>query len=166
MSIVVEDGTGLSNAESYISVAEANTYHTNRGNSSWTGTDAVKEAALRKATQYLDVTYVWNGDIKSTTQSLNWPRDNVVDNQGRDLEDSVPQKIKDATAELAVASLSADLLTVTSNSDYVKREKVGELEIEYKDGSPVGREYSLVSRIVSGLYSSKIGGNNINLTRV
>jgi len=35
MSIVVEDGTGLATAESYISVADAVTYHTARGNSTW-----------------------------------------------------------------------------------------------------------------------------------
>jgi len=35
MSIVIEDGTGLSTAEAYISVADAVIYHTARGNSSW-----------------------------------------------------------------------------------------------------------------------------------
>ncbi len=35
MALIVEDGTGLSTAESYISVADATTYHTARGNSSW-----------------------------------------------------------------------------------------------------------------------------------
>jgi len=35
MSIVVEDGTGLATAETYISVADATTYHTARGNSAW-----------------------------------------------------------------------------------------------------------------------------------
>ncbi len=35
MSLIVEDGTGLSTAESYISVADATTYHTDRGNATW-----------------------------------------------------------------------------------------------------------------------------------
>ncbi len=35
MSIVVEDGTGKSDAESFCTVAFATTYHTARGNSSW-----------------------------------------------------------------------------------------------------------------------------------
>lgn len=35
MALIVEDGTGLSTAESFISVADAVTYHTNRGNTSW-----------------------------------------------------------------------------------------------------------------------------------
>ena len=74
MALVVEDGTGLSTAESYISVADADTYHSDRGNALWTGTDAVKEEALRQATEYLDATYDWKGSISLTTQALNWPR--------------------------------------------------------------------------------------------
>ena len=35
MALEVEDGTGKSTAESYISVADATTYHTARGNSTW-----------------------------------------------------------------------------------------------------------------------------------
>jgi hypothetical protein len=35
MALIVEDGTGKATAESYCTVAEATTYHTNRGNSSW-----------------------------------------------------------------------------------------------------------------------------------
>ncbi|MFZ2407009.1 MAG: DnaT-like ssDNA-binding protein [Methylobacter sp.] len=35
MSLIVEDGTVVTNAESYISVADATTYHTARGNSTW-----------------------------------------------------------------------------------------------------------------------------------
>ena len=35
MSLVTEDGTGLPTAESYISVADATTYHTARGNAVW-----------------------------------------------------------------------------------------------------------------------------------
>lgn len=40
MSLIVEDGTGLPDAESYASVAFADAYFTARNNSAWTGTDA------------------------------------------------------------------------------------------------------------------------------
>jgi hypothetical protein len=35
MSLICEDGSGKSDSESYISVADASTYHTDRGNSEW-----------------------------------------------------------------------------------------------------------------------------------
>ena len=53
MTLVIEDGTGKSNAESYISVADADTYHSNRGNTDWAAlTTAEKERLLRIATDY------------------------------------------------------------------------------------------------------------------
>lgn len=165
MTLTVEDGTGLENAESYASVAEANTYFTNLSNASWTGTDAVKEAALRKATQYLDSTYNWAGIIYSTTQSLGWPRTNIYDKEGRDLKESVPTKIKNATFELALASLSDDLVAIQSNEKYIKREKVGELEVEYRDNAPTDRQYKYVDRILDGLYSKKLGSSNVGVIR-
>lgn len=165
MTLTVEDGTGLANAESYISVTDTDTYFTNVGNASWTGTTAVKEAALRKATQYLDATYSWIGSILDDDQALGWPRVGVTDKDGRDLEDQVPVLIERATAELALASLSEDLLSNTDNSDYVKREQIEGLEVEYFGGAPTGKEYKYVDRLLSSLYTSKSGGSTIKLVR-
>lgn len=155
MALTTEDGTGLADAESYASVSEADTYFSNLSNASWTGTDAVKEAALRKATTYLDAVYNWTGYIYSATQSLNWPRTSVYDKQGRNLAESVPTLVKQATFELALASLSADLLPSINNSNFAKREKVGELEIEYRDDAPTMKQYKFVDALLSGLYTSK-----------
>ena len=58
MTIIVEDGTGLANAESYVSVVDANTYHSKLGNDAWTDLDtSVKEQLLRKATDYMVAQY-------------------------------------------------------------------------------------------------------------
>lgn len=165
MTLTVEDGTGITDAESYVSVAETDTYFTNLSNANWTGTDAVKEAALRKATEFLDATYTWKGTIYSKEQSLGWPRTGVYDQEGRDLKESVPLSLKRATFELALASLSADLVTIQNNSNYVKREKVGELEVEYRNNAPVDRQYKYVDRLLDGLYSKKLGSSNVGVIR-
>jgi hypothetical protein len=76
MALVVEDGTARADAESYCSVAAADTYHANRGNTVWAAlTQTVKEQCLRKATDYM-VVYrnAWDGYRKTTTQALDWPR--------------------------------------------------------------------------------------------
>ena len=59
MSLIVEDATGLSTAESYLSVANADTYHASyTGSTAWSGASTgTKERALRRATQYLDSVY-------------------------------------------------------------------------------------------------------------
>ena len=50
MALIVEDGSGKLDSESYISVADCTTYCTAHGLTAWTGTDAAKETALRNAT--------------------------------------------------------------------------------------------------------------------
>ena len=150
--------------DSYISVAEADTYWANRNNSVWA--DAAtpdKEAALRESTVYLDGHYAWIGVIEDTDQVLGWPRTGAVDNEGRTLSD-VPTKVEDAEAELALQSLSGALVPALSQDDVrTKKEKVGEIEVEYFDNSKIGRVYNFVDLLLTGLYEPS--GNVVQLIR-
>lgn len=149
MTLVVENGTGLSNANSYASVATANAYATLRGLTAWTGTDAVKESALVRATDYLEATYRndWQGNRVSATQALSWPRANVmVDNFVVD-DDIVPIPVINGCIELAIRALTETLLD--DQTQRVKREKVDVIEIEYADGSDPAKRFPLVSRMLS-----------------
>src|SRR5712664_1631195 len=78
MALIVEDGTIVSGAESYIGVTDAATYHNNRGNTTFAGlsSDALREQMLRKATDYMQEMYRlrWTGSRVSTQQALDWPR--------------------------------------------------------------------------------------------
>jgi hypothetical protein len=107
MAIVVEDGTGLSNAESYGSVADADTYHTARGNTVWTdATTPNKETALVRATDYIDRRFGdrFLGTRETSGQALAWPR---VDAWDRDefILSGVPTKLKQALFEYALRAL-------------------------------------------------------------
>ena len=120
-SFVVEDGSGKSAANSYLSVADADTYDQNVTRSSdWTSASATtKQNALICATQYLDNKYHnrWRGLRANETQALDWPRSYVEDDDEYTLlSTTMPQKLKDACAELAVrVVLGDDLLgAVTS----------------------------------------------------
>jgi|SRR5215204_651600 len=148
MALVTEDGTGLSTAESYISVSDADTYHDVRGQEAWSdGTTTEKEAALRKATAYIDGRYGarFTGTKRlGREQALLWPRTGAEDAEGWVLDyDEVPVEIERATAEAALreladpGSLSPDVEISTSGS--VIREKVGPLEVEYSDPATVDR---------------------------
>ena len=56
--LIVEDGTGLANANAYVSVEFADEYFSARGNQTWVGLgSADKEAAIIKATDYLEAVY-------------------------------------------------------------------------------------------------------------
>jgi hypothetical protein len=168
VALTVEDGTIVTGAESYISASDATTYHTNRGNTAWTGTDAVKEAALRRAAAYLDGHYRkrWKGArVYPLTQAMEWPRAGVevVDEQvyydtppsfydseysGFLAITTIPQRLKDAQCELALRALSGPLADDLSAS--VRREKVDVLETEYAPGAKPGQiEYQIVDQLLS-----------------
>lgn len=77
MSLVVEDGTGIANAESYVAVADCATYATNHGLSFPTTDEAACEAALRRATSAIDNRYrprFVGYRTKRHVQRLEWPR--------------------------------------------------------------------------------------------
>ena len=166
MAITIEDGTGLAAAEGYISVANADTYFSDRGVSTWTGTDAAKEEAIRQATEYLDATYKWIGSIKLDAQALGWPRDSAWDKEGRTLADLVPTGVSRACAEMALRALSADLLADTTNADHVTKEKVDVIEIEYSGSAPKNIEYNYISRLLKGLTLGASGDSQTALMRV
>jgi hypothetical protein len=154
MAITVEDGTIVTGAESYVSAATATTYHTNRGNTAWTGADAVKEAALRRAATYLDGRYRlrWKGArVYPLTQAMEWPRAGVETEDGQALDiTTIPQRLKDAQCELALRALSGPLADDLNAS--VRREKVDVLETEYAPGAKPGQiEYQIVDQLLSDL---------------
>ena len=57
MALTVEDGTGLVGADSYVSVADCETYCDARGLTFSGAATADKEAALRRATASIDAMY-------------------------------------------------------------------------------------------------------------
>lgn len=146
MPLIVEDGTGLPAAESYISLDSLKAYAAGRGVDISGFTDEQNESALRRATTYIDGKYrkqlqsgrwvsLFSGEKKNGRgQALEWPRSGAEDYEGFPISDStVPVEVKNATAEagyreaLNPDSLSPDFVSASM----VKREKVGPLETEF-----------------------------------
>lgn len=75
MAFLVEDGTGLTDATAYISVADADAYFSDVTNSNWSAAStSEKENAIIKATRYMEKRFGarWKGIIASSTQGLSW----------------------------------------------------------------------------------------------
>lgn len=96
--------------DSYISVADAQAYATRVG-AAFAGTDPALEAALVRATAWIDATYRGRFPGKRTegrAQALEWPRKDATDAQGNDLSsEEVPAEIESATAEAAIRELAS-----------------------------------------------------------
>lgn len=143
MSLIVEDGTGMSTADSYISVADADTYHSSMGNTAWPlATEGAREIALRRATQYLDTHYRWRGSPLSSTQALAWPRDYAA---------WPVAAVRVACSELALRALSASLLEDVTDQT-IKQETVGPITTVFFDPTQGGQtRFALVDSLVAPL---------------
>lgn len=135
MSLVVEDGTGLPDAESYASVSQADAYFAARGVVAWAGTTEAKEQALRRATDYMSATFglLWRSQRSKSAQALDWPRVGWA---------GVPETIKRACMELALRAQGLDLAPDVGAQ--VKRETVGPISVEYQDWARQSTRYVFV----------------------
>lgn len=158
MAIIVEDGTGLVDAQSYVSVSDADAYHAARGNTAWVDGGAdVKEAALVRATDYIDGDNGprWPGIRATAAQALDWPRLEAYDRDGY-LQEGLPEAVIRATCEAAFVEFqSAGALTEElERGGAVIREKVGPIETEYSPNAPAATVYPAIRKALSRLLRS------------
>ncbi len=96
---------GDANANSYLTVAEGDSYHDSRLTATdWSdATTDTKTVALIMATRILDAMYDWRNFTATDEQVLLWPRDGMVDYKERNFIENtdIPQELKNAVAELA-----------------------------------------------------------------
>lgn len=151
--LVVEDGTGLSTANVYISLAAATEYHRLRGNELWAEASENDQCvALVRATQYLDTRWIWTDVRADSDQALGFPRNEVYDVGGNDVTESVPVEIEDACCEYALAVLGTGEALVelsptpdqsTGTKVTMQRDKVGTLETETRFDTGVGVRFTV-----------------------
>jgi hypothetical protein len=128
-TIVVEDGTGLTNSNSYVSEAELTTYATDRG-VTISGTNAV---LLIQSMDYIE-SQDFKGYKYTEEQALQWPRGNVsIDGYLIDV-DEIPTLLKEAQMETAL-SIDAGNNPMATVGRATKREKVDVIEVEYMDNA-------------------------------
>lgn len=166
MALVVETGSASATAESYISVADADLYFSNRGNAAWAALSTTqKEQNLRKATDYMVGVYRlrWKGYRKTATQALDWPRSFVyleaftqgaVGSYPYLVGDTVvPNEVKNACCELAIKAATAELAADLSRG--VLSEKIDAITIQYDPASPEAVRYRAVDNMLATYLKSK-----------
>lgn len=162
MALVVEDGSVVTGANSYVSLAYADSYfEIDEGFfTTWDAMDdATKEARLRWATRILDQKVVWKGTKTLETSPLRWPRTGVYDREG-DLIDAaeMPEQLLQVTLELA-KFLETTNPTTSQGGDALKRIVVDVIELEYQDGAVQAETPPLFNQLLRGLgYYPTAGG--------
>ena len=157
MALIVEDGTGIATANSYIDVAYFDAYFTDRGNA-----DAIaivdKDSLLIKATDYIETVYYgkWSGERLTTTQALEFPR--TIDY----VDVGVPDRLKKACCELALKANSTTLLVDVEQR--VIKEKVAVIETTYSEYDDQPTQYTTVYNLLKE-YLENASSNSSKMIR-
>lgn len=112
MTLIIETGEIIANAQSYVSATDLDGYATLRG-ITLPSTVAQKEALLIKAMDFLvQFANRWKGERSTETQVLDWPRSDVIlYGSGPILpSDEIPAELKNLQMALAVAAINNTLL--------------------------------------------------------
>lgn len=113
MAIIVGDLLSDTEAQSFISVEDADAYLAPEARPAWEAAPVEqKEAALVVASRWLATAVPWSVDK---------------------LDSDEQARVARVTARVAVEALSRDLMAVTDAQSQIKRERVGPIEVEYRD---------------------------------
>lgn len=140
MNFVVEDGTGLPNANSYCEVDFFRDYWSDRGVDYTGKTDEELQGLLVQATQYIDRSYRYIGRKLTKDQSLQFPRIYFYDGT---FYKNLPIEIKLATCEAVKVIIDGgELFSNVSDLVTEKSEAVGVIKTTYKyqTASQVGKK--------------------------
>lgn len=169
VSLIVEDGSCVPSANSYVSLDFADNYMRNTGHSSWEEkTENERKSYLINATSYIDRTYTkvgWKGQKKfHRRQSLCFPRVELFDKDGDEVL-GIPDELKKAVCEAAFIATTNSLFDIKDSSGSVKRQKVDVLEVEYYSESDSSGDYVsrfiILDSLLSDFYKSKTDKNRV-----
>jgi hypothetical protein len=144
MTLVVEDGSIVANANAYNSEADIVTWAAIFGTTMTTGE---AEQFAQQARPYLDTRGYQGTQVAFGVQSLPFPRDGVYIEGNLLPNDSIPTQMKNAEKELCrLLKEGYNPLDVVSNENSIKREKFDVFETEYFEGAadtPILRSLSV-----------------------
>ncbi len=148
MALTIEDGTGVTGADSYATRAGYIAFASDYYGETVANEDAI-DAPLRRATAYLDGLR-WKGSrTNGRSQPLAWPRKSMVDCDGNDIgENTIPDELLTAEYELARAEAASPGVLSPQGSlrdSVVNKEKVDVIEVGYDTSRlPATREAAQV----------------------
>lgn len=131
MNIIVEDGTGKSNANSYVSLEDFQSYAAVRNKGTVFDDDAMTLALVQAAEFIGSFESDFQGIRSSSTQALTFPRLNVEYNGYVIGPMDIPNAIKDVQKYAALASLNGVDLFPMQTEAALKRSTIGPITDEW-----------------------------------
>ena len=127
--IIVEDGSNVTGANSYVTEAELTAYAVARGITLATNT----EQLLIKSMDYLE-SLQFNGSKAEETQPLQWPRTGVYIDGYYVTESTIPDLLKNSLNAICL-EIEAGVNPLSTIDRETSSETVGPVSVTYKNGS-------------------------------
>jgi hypothetical protein len=166
MALTIETGAGVENADSYVAVADLDTFASERGFSDLPAVGADKEVLLRLAFDYVEAhRHQFEGHKTNEGNTYSqFPRCGLTIDQEDVDEDTVPVEVKRAQMQLAMDAVSEDL-SPTGDGQVVIREKIDVIETQFDaGGSPAPQPiFAKADKWLAPLFRT---GGGVNLIRV
>src|SRR3546814_1420651 len=130
MALVIEDGTIVAGANSYIDVPAAKVYASARGVDLGTD-DAVTEQRLLSAMDYLESLSYKGLRTDPDVQSLAWPRTGVTFDGRTFGPNTIPPQLKNAQAQLVIELFNGVIIFASTRSEEHTSELQSLMRISY-----------------------------------
>lgn len=172
VTLIVEDGTGKSDANAIASLVVFKKYFDDRGVSYSAYTDDMLNGAIVRASAFLANAYLWQGiKVNQRAQTMPFPRTGVFDREGWSiLQNEIPREIIAACCELALveAATPGALNPTVVLADKVTSEQIGPIRMEYANALSGAESSRPTLTIVSDLISQFLdtGTGEFTLLRV
>jgi len=132
MALVIEDGSVVTGANSYVTLAEFKAWADSR-DITYNADDNVLEAQILRAMDYIERLY-FIGNKANENQPLQWPRtEALIDGYYADATE-IPKEVKIAVYEATVVE-AAGYSELEIQSRKTLRERVGDIEVQYAENS-------------------------------
>ena len=156
MSLIVETGAIVTDANSYVSLPDCRTYAAGRA-LALPALDADLEPLLISAMDYLESKRSQYQGTKTSplTQALQWPRTGVYIDCMEIGSDVIPKELKDAQCRLACEQFAGVNIMPTKTGPFVTEETVGPLTTKYdaSQGSGTVPDMTAVDALLTPLFS-------------
>jgi hypothetical protein len=134
MALIIEDGTVVVGANSFVTLAEARAYTSDRGIDLPVDGVEVEQALVKAGDYLLSLEQKFKGERLTSAQSMVYPRMGATLFGDYVASDTIPQQVKDA--QIVLASYAADGLDLRpiGAGRETRREEVGPIKTEYFEG--------------------------------
>lgn len=163
MALVIEDGSVVESANSYVTLDEMKSYMTGRG-ISLEKTDVELEELLHQAIDYLaSKESKYKGYRININQNLSFPRSGVVVFGFYISDNSIPETLKNAQIEAAIHAATKPLLSNSETENLQSKEGVGFKKSYFRNGADKTKRFEKIDAYLTPLIKAE---NNNRLVRV